>query len=73
MSATWRLGHYFEVVFDAICFYIVDQLKKQIEDCYPGLVKEFPGSKWPKTSVACLRDNKRLSREDLEILRDICR
>lgn len=48
------------------------QLKSQIADCYPGLVKEFPGSKWPKTSIACLRDNKRLSREDLEKLRDIC-
>lgn len=42
-------------------------------DRYPGLVQEFPGSKWPKTSIACLYDNRRLSMEDLEKLRRICR
>jgi len=48
------------------------ELKSHIADLYPGLVKEYPGSKWPKTSIGCLRDNKRLSREDLEKLRNIC-
>ena len=49
------------------------QLKSKIVDRYPGLVQEFPGSKWPKTSIACLYDNRRLSMEDLEKLRRICR
>ncbi|XP_024395881.1 uncharacterized protein [Physcomitrium patens] len=48
------------------------ELKTQVEEFYPGVMKEFPGSKWPKVSIGCLRDNKRLSRLDLERLRDIC-
>ncbi|CAK9857551.1 unnamed protein product [Sphagnum jensenii] len=47
-------------------------LKEHIDEEYPGLVKENPGSKWPKTSLACLRDNQRLSMEQLQRLHDIC-
>ncbi|KAH8973662.1 hypothetical protein BDL97_01G060000 [Sphagnum fallax] len=38
----------------------------------PSLLQENPGSKWPKTSLACLRDNQRLSMEQLQRLHDIC-
>lgn len=37
------------------------------------MVRENPGSKWPKTSVACLRDDKVLTLEQLSKLRRICR
>lgn len=34
--------------------------------------KESPGSKWPKTTLAALRDGKRLTPQQLEILNDLC-
>jgi len=39
---------------------------------YPHLPKENPGSMWPKTTVACLREGKRLSPEQLATLLRVC-
>ena len=52
---------------------LIVQLKKAMEDSFLGLIKENPGSKWPKTTLGCLRDNKRLSVPDLKTLHRICR
>ncbi|KAK9813428.1 hypothetical protein WJX73_008260 [Symbiochloris irregularis] len=48
-------------------------LKANIEALNLGLPKENPGSKWPKTSLGCLKDNKRLTPDDLQKLNEICR
>eukprot|EP00201_Polytomella_parva_P012198 CAMPEP_0175066552 /NCGR_PEP_ID=MMETSP0052_2-20121109/16573_1 /TAXON_ID=51329 ORGANISM="Polytomella parva, Strain SAG 63-3" /NCGR_SAMPLE_ID=MMETSP0052_2 /ASSEMBLY_ACC=CAM_ASM_000194 /LENGTH=282 /DNA_ID=CAMNT_0016333269 /DNA_START=99 /DNA_END=947 /DNA_ORIENTATION=- len=39
----------------------------------PGIPQEYNGSKWPKTSLACLRDNCRLTPEMYKKLNDICK
>eukprot|EP00243_Klebsormidium_subtile_P002819 TRINITY_DN15739_c0_g1_i1.p1 TRINITY_DN15739_c0_g1~~TRINITY_DN15739_c0_g1_i1.p1 ORF type:complete len:293 (-),score=35.06 TRINITY_DN15739_c0_g1_i1:157-1035(-) len=51
------------------------QLKAQIDQELPylqTLKPENPGSKWPKVSLAALRDGKRLSLEQLSKLKRIC-
>eukprot|EP00850_Spirogloea_muscicola_P019449 SM000190S04885 [mRNA] locus=s190:168772:176683:- [translate_table: standard] len=50
-----------------------EELKLAIEGLSPAVVRENPGSKWPKTSLACLRDGVRLSPHQLLALRRICR
>eukprot|EP00850_Spirogloea_muscicola_P000291 SM000001S04693 [mRNA] locus=s1:1686160:1693987:+ [translate_table: standard] len=50
-----------------------EELKVAIEGLSPAVVRENPGSKWPKTSLACLRDGARLSPHQLVALRHICR
>lgn len=52
------------------------QMKAQIDEKLPylqTLKPENPGSKWPKVSLAALRDGKRLSFEQLLKLKSICR
>eukprot|EP00879_Flechtneria_rotunda_P011304 GHRR01011809.1.p1 GENE.GHRR01011809.1~~GHRR01011809.1.p1 ORF type:complete len:303 (+),score=102.57 GHRR01011809.1:136-1044(+) len=48
-------------------------LKEHISDFYPALPKESPGSKWPKTSLACLKEGNRLTPEQLQHLNELCR
>ena len=51
-------------------------MKAQIDQELPylqTLKPENPGSKWPKVSLAALRDGKRLSFEQLLKLKRICR
>eukprot|EP00899_Mesostigma_viride_P003673 jgi/Mesvir1/13306/Mv08596-RA.1 len=48
------------------------QLKAAIQEEFPALPRENPGSLWPKTSLAALRDGKRLSMEQLRALKAIC-
>lgn len=48
-------------------------LKQQITDYYQGLPKESPGSKWPKTSLASLKEGRRLTPDQLQRLNDLCR
>lgn len=48
-------------------------LKQQITDFYQGLPKESPGSKWPKTSLASLKEGKRLTPDQLQRLNQLCR
>lgn len=48
------------------------ELKERIELAHPSLPKESPGSKWPKTTLAALRDGQRLTPQQLEILNDLC-
>lgn len=47
-------------------------VKKGIGDRLPGLREENPGTKWPKTTLGALRDDKTLSWEDTLKLRTIC-
>ncbi len=50
------------------------QLKHDIgELAGPALKGENPGSRWPKTSLAALRDRARLTPEQLQQLMSICR
>ena len=51
----------------------ITQLKKVLERMHPTLPKENPGSRWPKTSLGALRDKKRLTPHQLELLLRICR
>lgn len=47
-------------------------LKASISSCFQSLPRENPGSKWPKTSLGCLKEGRRLSEEQLELLKRIC-
>ena len=48
------------------------QLKRSIGDSCPALKAENPGSRWPKTSLAALRDRARLTPEQLQRLNTLC-
>lgn len=48
------------------------QMKAEIDQRVPELKRENPGSRWPKTTLACLRDSKELSREQVDDLRNLC-
>jgi len=48
------------------------ELKERIERAHPCLPKESPGSKWPKTTLAALKDGKRLTPQQLGVLNDLC-
>eukprot|EP00775_Hariotina_reticulata_P011186 gene11186-11336_t len=48
-------------------------LKQQLTDFYPALPKESPGSRWPKTSLASLREGQRLTPDQLQRLNELCR
>eukprot|EP00892_Ulva_mutabilis_P004058 jgi/Ulvmu1/2023/UM120_0019.1 len=48
-------------------------LKARLDSTCPALLSEFPGSKWPKTSLAAVDDEQAsISFEQLAILREIC-
>jgi len=47
-------------------------IKQEIEESFPGLKPEKPGSKWPKTTLGALRDGRVLSLKEARILRSIC-
>jgi hypothetical protein len=48
------------------------ELKCGIDAVCPALKAENPGSRWPKTSLAALRDRARLTPEQLQMLNTIC-
>lgn len=48
-------------------------LKAAVDAAAPALPAESPGSRWPKTSLACLRDGRRLTPDQLATLSAICR
>eukprot|EP00882_Tetradesmus_deserticola_P029489 GHRQ01033034.1.p1 GENE.GHRQ01033034.1~~GHRQ01033034.1.p1 ORF type:complete len:222 (+),score=63.81 GHRQ01033034.1:84-668(+) len=48
-------------------------LKQQISDFYQSLSKESPGSRWPKTSLAAVREGRRLTPAQLQRLNQLCR
>lgn len=47
-------------------------LKQRLTAAHPSLPPENPGSKWPKTSLGCLLDERRLTPEQLALLCRIC-
>lgn len=47
-------------------------VKKEINDRLPGLREENEGTKWPKTTLGALRDDRTLSWEEMFRLREIC-
>lgn len=47
-------------------------LKRGIEEGIPGLTPENPGSRWPKTTLGCLRDNVELRENQVHKLRELC-
>jgi hypothetical protein len=52
------------------------QLKAALTDAHGNdgaLPKESPGSRWPKSSIGCVRDGKRLTPEQLELLLRACK
>lgn len=48
------------------------ELKQRLNSSLEGLPAEQPGSLWPKCSLGCLRDGKRLTPEQLSTLQRIC-
>merc|ERR1712046_82184 len=48
------------------------RLKQQIDENVGALAKENPGSLWPKTSIGALRDNRRLTPDELRCLKTAC-
>lgn len=47
-------------------------LQADLSDYYGGLPQEMPGSLWPKTSLAALKEGTRLTPEQLKALIAIC-
>ncbi|KAL6754391.1 hypothetical protein V8C86DRAFT_353040 [Haematococcus lacustris] len=47
-------------------------LKQNINNNVLSLPRENPGSRWPKTSLGCLRDGTRLTPQQLQRLQAIC-
>lgn len=47
-------------------------IKQKIGEKLTPLKAENPGSRWPKTTLGCLRENVELSNDQVYILRDIC-
>ncbi len=47
-------------------------VKRGIEEGIPGLKPENPGSKWPKTTLGCLREGVELTKDQVCRLRNIC-
>ncbi|MEM6646118.1 MAG: hypothetical protein AAF730_07690 [Bacteroidota bacterium] len=48
-------------------------IKRGLEERMPNLVKENPGSTWPKTTLGALNEGVRLTLGELEVLETICR
>lgn len=51
----------------------LESLKTAINDAHPGLPRENPGARWPKTTLACLKDGARLTPDQLETLNALCK
>lgn len=51
----------------------LQQLKSCISQEFPGLPKENPGSLWPKTSLGAMKDDRRLTPDQLQGLNEICK
>lgn len=47
--------------------------KQEVNSKHSELPRENPGSKWPKTSFGAVKDNQRLTPENLSALMDLCR
>ena len=47
-------------------------MKAEIQKKIPGLQPEEPGSKWPKTTLGCLKEGVELTEEQVFNLRKIC-
>ena len=49
------------------------QLKRALGEAYGGQIpNENPGSRWPKTSLGCLKEGKRLTPDQLATLIKLC-
>ena len=51
---------------------VILDLKEQVNRKFPGLSKEFSGSKWPKTTLGALNEGKNLDIEDVIKIKEIC-
>jgi len=47
-------------------------VKRGLKDAIPGLIPENSGSRWPKTTLGCLREGVALSKKQVQLLRRIC-
>ncbi|WP_456425587.1 hypothetical protein [Rhodocaloribacter sp.] len=47
-------------------------IKREIERSIPGLRPEYPGSRWPKVTLAALNEGRTLTRAEARILLDLC-
>ena len=47
-------------------------LKRRIAETFPALPPEKPGSKWPKTTLGCLKEGARLTPDQLRTLTQLC-
>ena len=51
----------------------LESLKAAINDAHPSLPRENPGARWPKTTLACLKDGARLTPDQLAALTALCK
>ena len=47
-------------------------LKRRIAETFPALPPDKPGSKWPKTTLGCLKEGARLTPDQLRKLTQLC-
>ena len=57
--------------FDGFSETLLD-IKREIERRIPGLRPEYPGSRWPKVTLAALHEGRTLTRAEARILLDLC-
>jgi hypothetical protein len=60
------------LAFDGFPPAILD-MKQRIAAQHPALPPESSGSKWPKSSLGCLRDGVTLTLEQFETLNELCK
>jgi hypothetical protein len=51
---------------------VLADLKRRIAETFPALPPEKPGSKWPKTTLGCLKEGARLTPDQLRKLTQLC-
>ena len=52
---------------------VLADLKRRIAETFPALPPEKPGSKWPKTTLGCLKEGARLTKDQLRTLTQLCK
>ena len=52
---------------------VLADMKRRIAETFPALPHEKPGSKWPKTTLGCLKEGARLTKDQLRTLTQLCK
>ncbi len=49
------------------------EMKNRLTALHPALPTESPGSRWPKSSIGCLRDGVTLTLDQFNALNQLCK